>query len=687
MNKTVNINLAGMFFHIDEDAYLKLQGYLTAIKKSFSNTEGYEEIIADIETRISELFNERLKSERQVISLKEVEEVITIMGQPEDYLVDDEIFEDEPSFNSSKKSIPNKKLFRDIENSYISGVSSGFAHYLGIDPIWMRLLWVLLVMISFGTFVVIYILFWILIPAAKTTADKIMMTGEPVNINNIEKQIKDSFETVSGVAKNVSKSVSDTAKKHGGTVKKTSKNFFDAIANFIMLMVKIFSKFLGVIIIIFSVFILIALVLGLISVGFKNILNIPGVEFLYVMNAANTPIWLGAILVFFVVGVPVFFFFYLGLKIFVNNLKSIGKIAKLTLLAVWLFSVVGAVVVGVREASEHSFSESVTEKNKLNLTEHDTLWIEMRSNDLYRNQFYVNNNFKIVTHKNGTKDIYRRDVRFKIKSTSDSFASIVIEKKADGGGYEQALNRAKKITYNYAFENNKLILDSFLSTSIENKYCEQEVEITLYLPKKSLVYNERNTWDYHARGSIVNRKLTNHYLKILKDDVECIDCGDDFKVEVKTPKVKIDEEGIEINGDEGSLKIDKNGIRAESKDVKININNGGVNVVQKNKDESSIRHVAYTDRDSKVRLAALKMLTNQTDIRHVAYTDSDFKLRLAALKMLTNQTDIRHVAYTDSDFKLRLAALKMLTNQTDIRHVAYTDEDENIRAEALALLK
>ncbi|GGF81330.1 PspC domain-containing protein [Wenyingzhuangia marina] len=581
MNKTVNINLAGIFFHIDEDAYLKLQTYLTAIKNSFTNSEGREEIIADIETRISELFNERLKNERQVVSIKDVEEVIAIMGQPEDYLVDDDIFEDESNFTSNKQSTNNKKLYRDIDNSYISGVSSGFAHYLGIDPIWMRLLWVLLVMMSFGTFVVIYILFWILIPAATTTAEKIMMTGEPVNINNIEKQIKEGFETVSGVAKNVSKSVSDTAKKHGDTVKTTSKNFFDAIVDFIMLVVKIFSKFIGIIIIIFSVFVLIALVLGLISVGFKNILNIPGIEFLSVMNAANTPIWLGVTMVFFVVGIPVFFFFYLGLKIFVNNLKSIGKVAKLTLLGVWLFSVIGLIVVGVREASEHSFSESVTEKNMLNITENDTLWIEMRSSDLYRNQFYMNNDFKIVTNQNGTKDLYRRDIRLKIKSASDSYASIVIQKKADGGGYEQALNRAQKINYNYSFENNKLTLDSFLSTSIENKYCDQEVEIILYLPKKLVIYTERNTWDFHARGSIVDRKLTNHYLKILKDDVECLDCNEDYKVEVKTPKVKIDDEGVEINGDEGSLKIDKNGIRAESNDVKVRIDVDGIDIQSK----------------------------------------------------------------------------------------------------------
>ncbi len=102
MNKTVNINLAGIFFHIDEDAYLKLQRYLEAIKRSFTDSQGRSEIISDIEARIAELFAERIQNEKQVVGVKLVDEVITIMGQPEDYLVDDEIFEDEPQQSKAK---------------------------------------------------------------------------------------------------------------------------------------------------------------------------------------------------------------------------------------------------------------------------------------------------------------------------------------------------------------------------------------------------------------------------------------------------------------------------------------------------------------------------------------------------------------------------------------------------------
>ena len=104
MNKTVNINLANTLFHIDEDAYNKMRRYLESVKRSFSNTPGSDEILADIEARIAELFYEKLENERQVITHKEVDEVIAIMGQPEDYMVDEDIFEDEPKAKSTTQT-------------------------------------------------------------------------------------------------------------------------------------------------------------------------------------------------------------------------------------------------------------------------------------------------------------------------------------------------------------------------------------------------------------------------------------------------------------------------------------------------------------------------------------------------------------------------------------------------------
>ena len=592
MNKTVNINLAGTFFHIDEDAYLKLQRYLEAIKRSFTDSQGRTEILADIEARIAELFSERVQNDRQVIRLKEVDDVISIMGQPEDYLVDDEIFEDEPQTDFHRKATTSKKLFRDTENSYIGGVSSGLGHYFGIDTVWIRLVWIILIF-GFGTGILLYILLWILVPEAKTTAEKIMMTGEPVNISNIEKKIKDGFdtvsETVSGVAKNVSESVSNAAKnvdfkKQGTTIKSTSKNFFDTIADIIMFFFKIFAKFIGIILIIVGASALIALIIGWFSVGVANVVHIPGIDFLNVANAGNTPIWFASLLVFLLVAIPFFFLFYLGLKILVNNLKSIGSIAKFTLLGLWLFAIIGLSIIAIREASEHAFDESYIEKTGLNITKTDTLHIKMIGNDNFSNNFYRNNgNFKLAYNEKGEKVIYASDIRIIVKPTTDSIATIAIEKSADGRDYEKARERAKNINYKFDFKNNTLLLDSYFTTNPENKFSDQELNITLYLPIGCVVNFNNNTKDFlnfdTYDDNIVASRHANHYLKIAEDSVLCDDCTEDeFDVDIDTPNVNIDENGIEIKSDSTNVKIDENGINAESNKVKVTIGTNGINI-------------------------------------------------------------------------------------------------------------
>ena len=583
MNKTVNINLAGIFFHIDEDAYLKLQRYLEAIKRSFTDSQGRSEIIADIEARIAELFSERVKHEKQVISNKEVDEVIAIMGQPEDYLVDDEIFEDEPKPYSSRPYGRSKKLFRDTENSYIGGVASGLGHYLGVDALWVRLLWILLAIGSVGTFLFIYILFWVLVPEAVTTADKLTMTGEPVNISNIEKKIKDGFE-------NVTQTVSDTVKnidvsKQSNKIKSSSKSFFDALGDIVMFFLNIFAKFIGIILILVGASTLIGLIIGFFTVSVTDLINVPGFDFIDAANAADTPIWLISLLLFFAIGIPFFFVFYLGLKILVNNLKSIGNIAKFSLLGVWFLAIISLIVIGVKQASEHAFDASVTEKTTLNITANDTLKVKMYGND-YKKSIYRNNGFKLVYNEADEKIIFSTDIRLIVRSTKDSLATIQIEKNAEGSSYQQAKERAKNIHYNYSLKDNELMLDSYLTTEYENKFSDQQIEIILYLPEGMTLIADENTYSFHRNSThyddILDNGMEGFYLKVLDDRMMCEDCPEDFNIDVdinnNNSRVKINEKGIDIKSNDSSLEINKEGVKAESESVRVDIDENGINI-------------------------------------------------------------------------------------------------------------
>jgi phage shock protein PspC (stress-responsive transcriptional regulator) len=574
MNKTVNINLAGIFFHIDEDAYLKLQRYLEAIKRSFTDSQGRNEIIADIEARIAELFSERVQNEKQVVSVKEVEEVITIMGQPEDYMVDEEIFEDEPKQSYSRpKSSPHKRMFRDTDSAYIGGVSSGLSHYFGIDALWIRLIWVALVF-GAGTGILLYILLWILMPAAESTADKLAMSGKPVNITNIEEKVKEGFSNVKESLGEVADKVKNSDyNKVGDRVKDTSRSFFDALGNFIVFCFKIFAKFIGVIMIIVGASVLISLFVSLLSVGTSSLFDPWWMDYAHVGNSTDSPIWLVMLITFFAVGIPFFFVFLLGLKILVINLKPIGKIAGFTLLGVWLASIIALSVMAVDSITQHATDGSVIDRIELPIKSGDTLRVRMQDNDFYVKSSYRSRDFRIVNDESDNKMIYSSDVRLIFRSTKDSIGSMTVDKNAEGSTYQRAKETAGKIDYNYSVNANEVVFDSYLLTDIENKFRDQEVIVTIYLPEGSVLYANDNTDYFHRNwrysNDILKHGMEEHYLKVIEDDVICLDCPEkniEIKANINDTSIKIDENGASFKGESIEATIDSSGVSIETRD-------------------------------------------------------------------------------------------------------------------------
>ena len=199
MNKTLTINLANSIFNIDENAFQAFLRYLEAVKKYLTGTQGNEEILADVEARISELFSEKLTTEKQVIILQDVEQIIQVMGQPEDYSIDEDIFDETPKSNT-KTSTRVKKLYRDGDQKLMGGVCSGIGHYLSFDPLWIRLLFIVF-LFGGGFSVITYIILWAIVPEASTTAQKLDMQGEAANLSNIEKKIKEGFDSVADTEK------------------------------------------------------------------------------------------------------------------------------------------------------------------------------------------------------------------------------------------------------------------------------------------------------------------------------------------------------------------------------------------------------------------------------------------------------------------------------------------------------
>jgi phage shock protein PspC (stress-responsive transcriptional regulator) len=187
MKMTVNINLGGYVFNIDDDAYERLRQYMKNLEKEFSGESSAAEIMADIEGRIAELFRMRLNSYKQVITMKDVEEVIAILGTPE--AISGNGTSDEPPPRAQRR------IYRDPDRRVFGGVCAGISAYLNWNPLIMRIIFALLVFAG-GFGLALYLILWIVLPEARTTAQKLEMRGDPVNIENIRESVKKEFETV-----------------------------------------------------------------------------------------------------------------------------------------------------------------------------------------------------------------------------------------------------------------------------------------------------------------------------------------------------------------------------------------------------------------------------------------------------------------------------------------------------------
>jgi phage shock protein PspC (stress-responsive transcriptional regulator) len=199
MNQTLTVNISGMVFHIEVDAYDTLKNYLNKIKSYFNNSEEREEIMLDIESRIAELFSGMMSEKNQVITATDVEQVISVMGKPEQYISEDE--EQTQEFINESNVKGDKKLFRNVDDRMLGGVCSGLGAYIGVDTVWVRLFFVAALFLGFGFLT--YIILWIVMPEAKTASDKLKMKGEPINIQNIGKKFEEEANKVSDNLKNV----------------------------------------------------------------------------------------------------------------------------------------------------------------------------------------------------------------------------------------------------------------------------------------------------------------------------------------------------------------------------------------------------------------------------------------------------------------------------------------------------
>ncbi len=230
MKKTFTINLNNIVFHIDDDAYELLQSYLDEVSKHFEEEGERADIMTDIEGRIAELFSEKMDSRKNVITLEDVGDIIKIMGKPSQF--DDSSEEPgqtagEKEYEGKSGSKSYKKFYRDIENRLLGGVAAGLGLFMNLDILLVRVIFIVLTILTSGTFILIYLLLWVIVPKALTTTQKLEMHGEDVNIQNIKIKMQDAKEYLE------SDKFKESANDFGSRLLKITSGFLKIIFSFI----------------------------------------------------------------------------------------------------------------------------------------------------------------------------------------------------------------------------------------------------------------------------------------------------------------------------------------------------------------------------------------------------------------------------------------------------------------------
>ena len=491
MNKTFNINLGSYPFAIDEDAYEYIQDYLGTIRKHFSASDGCEEILYDIEVRMAELFQEHLKG-RAIISMKEIDEVIMIMGKPED-------FGAEPmsdTYNASGRAKPShgriqtgKRLFRDPDDQKIGGVCSGISAYLGIeDPLWIRLIFALLFFTG-GIGVITYIILWALVPEASNAGDKLSMRGEPATIQNIAKVVEEELTEFGDKINEWSKDLGSKKKSNGTSPGFTAKsvlanglNIFATVGSGIFIFLR---KFFTPVITVLSVIVLSLL-------GLTWAASFVGLSFASPILFAAGPdsgflSYLGIGSLFFTVGLPI-----LGIMLFLARIAfgyRVHKNVKTGFWTAWFLSLFTTSFAAMSTVKEYSNVYEYRTTSDYNIDSKEISLVMPEENIDHSMGIHIG---KFFTEKDDKWAF--RDVNIMIEKSKDQAVHIEKHITARGESQNQAQENTLYVNNDLTVTGNQISISKFLTFPKNKKFRNQQIEYTLYIPEGKIV-----TFDNHSK--------------------------------------------------------------------------------------------------------------------------------------------------------------------------------------------
>jgi len=492
MNKTIIININGIVFHIEEDAYETLKTYMTDVKRHFINSVDSLEITTDIENRIAEMFSEILTREnKQVIVEQDVQWVVEQMGTVADFeSADDEIKAAPLTYNTERR-----RLFRDPDDHLVGGVAAGIANYFDINAAWIRLAFAISIAFA-GSGLILYIILWIVIPKAATRADRMAMKGEKQNLQGFKKNFE---EEISSVKQNLH-NFGNEARPFVYKARDFAGDFFQHLGAFFRGAGRVFIKLLGVVILLaafgFAVFLVVIFIAGIaFNADFGNQIF----PIRVIQSELREKVFVTA---FFTALLPLIAIILVTFK-GIFNVSSISRSTSSVLLVLWLCAVGMLVFYATKVATGFRESARFTETVNLKATKNNTYYLKLNDVKYFSHDDSVKLDIKTRFHNmvvvdddfNGFHN-EPRSVTLYIERSDINQPVLEESYHANGPNYEDALYNARNTSYVFAQQDTILKFDYSLRKRPTRSWHGEEVFITLKLPLNAKVVIDQKLDNY-----------------------------------------------------------------------------------------------------------------------------------------------------------------------------------------------
>jgi phage shock protein C len=478
MKKIININLSSRLIPIEDSAYELLRQYLDSLKRYFAREEGADEIVSDIENRICEIFQDKLKKGAHCITDEDVIAVKAAMGTPEQFEQAGEPgAQSNAAADAAYESIKTRKrLYRDPDSKVLGGVCGGLGAYLNVDPVVFRVVFALLAVGGFGTGILIYFILWIATPEAITAAEKLEMRGEKIDVNNIKATVQVEINAMKSQVKTFGEDVRNFSqgrgRQVGNDIERFFRNVFGAFGRVIVVLTKGFFYFLAAVI-------LLSLVGVGIAIAFASPVLFPVKDLLLDSPVQNVLFWTA---LFLLLGIPmVALIVFLVRKL--TGIKQASRFVGYTLSFLWVVGLICMIL--LTSAVAKDFRVSYPVKEKLNIVQPSgSRFVIKRAEDMVD----VDDIGLFDGGLRMTEDTVIIDnVRIRMeKSENDSF-QVVIQRSARGRNITQARQLAEAITFNVTQQDSVLYLPAGLSIPRGATFRNQQVTVILYVPVNKTV--------------------------------------------------------------------------------------------------------------------------------------------------------------------------------------------------------